>query len=193
MALPAGIRDPPRRAGDAPLQLGLVPRATATSSVCANSRPIVAPICATSLAGPSRSSRAIRGACRLAGTASVGGRTSSTSSARSAAPPRATSRSLLRRRPPARSSAGRGLGAPLREDGDEAREEEVERDPGREQQQDAEAHPPGEPCADGPPAQDARSIADRMPHAQGVCACPPGRCAPPGSRPRGVMRSRISA
>ena len=39
---------------------------------CENSRPIAAPICATSLAGPSRSSRAISDACRLAGTARVG-------------------------------------------------------------------------------------------------------------------------
>ena len=37
-----------------------------------NSRPIAAPVCATSLAGPSRSSRAISEACRLAGTASTG-------------------------------------------------------------------------------------------------------------------------
>jgi hypothetical protein len=36
-----------------------------------NSRPIAASICATSLADPSRSSRAIRDACRLAGTASA--------------------------------------------------------------------------------------------------------------------------
>ena len=47
-------------------------RATAASRACENSRPIAAPICATSLAGPSRSSRAISEACRLAGTASVG-------------------------------------------------------------------------------------------------------------------------
>ena len=33
---------------------------------------MAAPICATSLAGPSRSSRAISEACRLAGTASAG-------------------------------------------------------------------------------------------------------------------------
>ena len=39
--------------------------------VCENSRPIAAPICATSLAGPSRSSRAMSEACRLAGTANV--------------------------------------------------------------------------------------------------------------------------
>ena len=38
-----------------------------------NSRPITAPICATSLAGPSRSRRAINEACRLAGTASFEG------------------------------------------------------------------------------------------------------------------------
>ena len=39
---------------------------------CENSRPITAPICATSLAGPSRSSRAISEACKLAGTATAG-------------------------------------------------------------------------------------------------------------------------
>ena len=42
-----------------------------------NSRPIAAPICATSLAGPSRSSRAIREACRLAGTGQRWGRSRS--------------------------------------------------------------------------------------------------------------------
>jgi hypothetical protein len=42
---------------------------TAASSAWENSRPIAAPICATSLAGPSRSSRAISEACKLAGTA----------------------------------------------------------------------------------------------------------------------------
>ena len=47
-------------------------RATAASRACENSRPITAPICATSLAGPSRSSRAISDACKLAGTASAG-------------------------------------------------------------------------------------------------------------------------
>ena len=45
---------------------------TAASSAWENSRPIAAPICATSLAGPSRSSRAISDACKLAGTARVG-------------------------------------------------------------------------------------------------------------------------
>jgi hypothetical protein len=40
----------------------------------ANSRPIAAPICATSLARPSRSSRAISDACKLAGTAWAGER-----------------------------------------------------------------------------------------------------------------------
>ena len=47
-------------------------RTTAASSACENSRPIAAPICATSLAEPSRSSRAISEACRLAGTARAG-------------------------------------------------------------------------------------------------------------------------
>ena len=47
-------------------------RTTAASRACENSRPIAAPICATSFAGPSRSSRAISEACRLAGTASAG-------------------------------------------------------------------------------------------------------------------------
>ena len=45
---------------------------TAAKSACENSRPIAAPICATSLAEPSRSSRAISEACRLAGTARDG-------------------------------------------------------------------------------------------------------------------------
>src|SRR6516164_5854597 len=44
-------------------------RATAVSSAWENSRPIAAPTCATSLAVPRRSSRAISEACRLAGTA----------------------------------------------------------------------------------------------------------------------------
>jgi hypothetical protein len=43
-------------------------RTTAASRACENARPIAAPTCATSLAGPSRSSRAISEACRLAGT-----------------------------------------------------------------------------------------------------------------------------
>ena len=37
-----------------------------------NSRPMAAPICATSFAAPSRSSRAINEACRLAGTTKHG-------------------------------------------------------------------------------------------------------------------------
>ena len=45
-----------------------VSRTTEASSACENVRPIAAPICATSLAGPSRSSRAISDACKLAGT-----------------------------------------------------------------------------------------------------------------------------
>jgi hypothetical protein len=45
---------------------------TADRRACENSRPIVAPTCAISFADPSRSSRAISDACRLAGTASVG-------------------------------------------------------------------------------------------------------------------------
>ena len=47
-------------------------RTTAASSAWENSRPIAAPICATSLAEPSRSSRAISEACRLAGTGTDG-------------------------------------------------------------------------------------------------------------------------
>jgi hypothetical protein len=46
--------------------------ATAASSGWENSRPIAAPICATSFAEPSRSSRAINDACKLAGTAGAG-------------------------------------------------------------------------------------------------------------------------
>ena len=53
-------------------------RATAASRACENSRPIAAPICATSLAGPSRSSRAISEACKLAGTARAGDGTAAT-------------------------------------------------------------------------------------------------------------------
>src|ERR1700732_1454031 len=41
----------------------------AASRAWEKSRPIAAPICATSLVGPSRSSRAISEACKLAGTA----------------------------------------------------------------------------------------------------------------------------
>src|SRR5262249_60037008 len=48
------------------------------------SRPIVAPICATSLAAPSRSSRAISDACKLAGTAEAG---NGTAEAACSAPP----------------------------------------------------------------------------------------------------------
>jgi hypothetical protein len=47
-------------------------RATDASRACENSRPIADPICATSLAGPSRSRRAISEACKLAGTAKAG-------------------------------------------------------------------------------------------------------------------------
>ena len=47
-------------------------RTTAASRACENSRPIADPICATSFAGPRRSSRAISEACRLAGTARLG-------------------------------------------------------------------------------------------------------------------------
>jgi hypothetical protein len=45
---------------------------TAASGECENSRPIAAPICANSLARPSRSSRATNDACKLAGTAEEG-------------------------------------------------------------------------------------------------------------------------
>ena len=45
---------------------------TAANRAWENSRPIAAPICATSLADPSRSSRAISEACRLAGTVRAG-------------------------------------------------------------------------------------------------------------------------
>ena len=51
------------------LALPLAYARTAAKTVCENSRPMAAPICATSFAGPSRSSRAISEACRLAGTA----------------------------------------------------------------------------------------------------------------------------
>src|SRR6266487_3448758 len=47
-------------------------RTTAANRGWENSRPIAAPICANSLAGPSRSSRAINDACKLAGTANAG-------------------------------------------------------------------------------------------------------------------------
>jgi hypothetical protein len=47
-------------------------RTSAASRAWEESRPIAAPICATSLAEPSRSSRAIRDACKLAGTARGG-------------------------------------------------------------------------------------------------------------------------
>ena len=59
-------------------------RTTAARRACENSRPIAAPICATSLAGPSRSSRAINEACKLAGTARAGDGTAAT--VRQAAP-----------------------------------------------------------------------------------------------------------
>ena len=45
---------------------------TAARSACENFRPIAAPICATFLAEPSRSRRAISDACRLTGTAILG-------------------------------------------------------------------------------------------------------------------------
>ena len=53
-------------------------RTTAASRAWENSRPIAAPICATSLAVPSRSSRAISDACKLAGTARAGDGTAAT-------------------------------------------------------------------------------------------------------------------
>ena len=56
-----------RRSSADPTPLGL--RTTAANREWENSRPIAAPICATSRAGPSRSSRAISEACKLAGTA----------------------------------------------------------------------------------------------------------------------------
>ena len=59
-----------RSSADANSASGLL--TTAASRACENSRPIAAPICATSFAGPSRSSRAISEACKLAGTASAG-------------------------------------------------------------------------------------------------------------------------
>ena len=58
--------------------------ATEANSACENLRPITAPICAISLAGPSRSSRAISDACKLAGTAIVAAGTAA--SVRRAAP-----------------------------------------------------------------------------------------------------------
>ena len=45
---------------------------TEANKACEKFRPIAAPICATSLAGPSRSSRAISDACKVAGTAKSG-------------------------------------------------------------------------------------------------------------------------
>ena len=45
---------------------------TLATSACENSRPIAAPICATSFAGPRRSRRAIREACKLGGTVRAG-------------------------------------------------------------------------------------------------------------------------
>jgi hypothetical protein len=49
-----------------------VRRPTAANSSYENSRPMAAPICATSLIGASRSSRAISEACKLDGIASGG-------------------------------------------------------------------------------------------------------------------------
>jgi hypothetical protein len=81
-----------RSSADAVSASGL--HATAARSVCENSRPIAAPICATSLPEPSRSSRAIREACKLAGTASTGDGIAAT--ARSDAPsPSASSTALV--------------------------------------------------------------------------------------------------
>ena len=48
-------------------------RITKLLRACENSRPIAAPTCATSLARPRRSSRAMSEACKLAGTAMVVG------------------------------------------------------------------------------------------------------------------------
>ncbi len=59
-------------------------RTTAASREWENSRPIAAPICANSLAGPSRSSRAINDACKVAGTADA--REGTAATARSASP-----------------------------------------------------------------------------------------------------------
>jgi len=53
-------------------------RTTEASKACENSRPIAAPTCAASLAGPSRSSRAISDACRLSGIARAGDGTAAT-------------------------------------------------------------------------------------------------------------------
>ena len=61
---------------------------TAANRAWENSRPIAAPICATSLAGPSRSSRAISEACRLAGTARAGDGTAAAVRSRLALAPR---------------------------------------------------------------------------------------------------------
>ena len=68
-------------------------RATGVSRAWENSRPIAAPTCATSLAGPRRSSRAISEACRLAGTAIDGEGIAAT--ARSASWPPASNTALV--------------------------------------------------------------------------------------------------
>jgi hypothetical protein len=68
-------------------------RTNAASKACENSRPMAAPICATSFAGPSRSSRAISEACRLAGTATEDDGIAAT--ARSVAPSPAASSTAL--------------------------------------------------------------------------------------------------
>ena len=68
-------------------------RTTAASRACENSRPIAAPICATSLAVPSRSSRASSEACRLAGTVEAGDGTAA--AARRASPSLSASSTAL--------------------------------------------------------------------------------------------------
>ena len=68
--------------------------ATEASRAWENSRPIAAPICATALAGPRRSSRAISEACRLAGTASA--REGTVAAVRRAAPSPSASSTRLR-------------------------------------------------------------------------------------------------
>ena len=63
-------------------------RITALRSACENSRPIAAATCATSLGGPpSRSSRAMSEACRLAGTASAGDGTAAIARSAAVSPP----------------------------------------------------------------------------------------------------------
>ena len=99
-----------------------------------------------------------------------------------------------------------GEGVPLREEIDEAREEEVERDGRREQEQHAKdhaprftargdlrlgrrVHPRHRGVAQGggasPPLRFIRGTLVR-----GECTCLPAACAPPGARPRLVLRSR---